>query len=92
MESAVGGAIAMGTIPDIREIPAAARGRILLICPDCGQENVAFADKLRGTTSYDCTGEGCSYRFDLVSVRRKSVVQAFTEAWRRVYATLNPAR
>jgi transposase-like protein len=82
---------AMGTIPNIREIPSAARIRVLLICPDCGQENVEFADRLRGTSIYYCTGDGCDYRFDLVGGPRKSFVQGFAEAWRRFYAALTPA-
>jgi hypothetical protein len=81
----------MGTTPTIREIPSAARIRILLICPDCGQENVEFADRIRGACTYPCRGEGCDFRFDLLSPPRRSLARGLAEAWRKFYAALIPA-
>jgi hypothetical protein len=77
--------------PDSRTIASAGRTRILLICPDCGQENAEFADKLRGMSSYACVGAECSYRFDLVNGPRKDILQGFAEAMRKLYAALTPA-
>ena len=56
----------MDDISNIRQLISVARSRVLLICPDCGQEHLEFADKLRGTRFYSCSGDGCDYRFDLV--------------------------
>jgi hypothetical protein len=81
----------VGNTPDIRQIAAAARTRILLICPDCGQENVEYADKLRGMSFYSCPGDGCDYRFDLMSDPRKNLLQGFVDMWKRFYAAFIPA-
>jgi hypothetical protein len=81
----------MGDMSNIRQLMSAARSRILLICPECGQEHLEFADKLRGLRFYACTGEGCDYRFDLVSGPRPSFLQGITASLRRFYATLIPA-
>jgi hypothetical protein len=81
----------MGDISNIRQLMSAARNRILLICPDCGQEHLEFADRLRGSRFYACTGEGCDYRFDLVAGPRPTALQEFAAALRRFYAALIPA-
>jgi hypothetical protein len=81
----------MGNDTDSSTIASAGRTRILLICPDCGQENAEFADKLRGMSSYACSGVECSYRFDLVHGPRKDVLRGFAEAMRKLYAALTPA-
>jgi hypothetical protein len=84
-------AVVMGDISNIRQLMSAARSRILLICPDCGQEHLEFADRLRGSRFYACTGDGCDYRFDLVAGPRPSAFQEFAAALRRFYAALIPA-
>jgi hypothetical protein len=84
-------AIVMGDISNIRQLMSAARSRILLICPDCGQEHLEFADRLRGSRFYACTGDGCDYRFDLVAGPRPTALQGFAAALRRFYAALIPA-
>ena len=81
----------MGDISNVRQLVSAARSRILLICPDCGQEHLEFADKLRGARFYACAGESCGYRFDLVSSPRPTAFQEFAAAMRRFYAALIPA-
>jgi hypothetical protein len=77
-------------ISNIRQLISAARSRILLICPDCGYEHLEFADKLRGTRFYACSGDGCDYRFDLLEGPRSTMLQGFAAAWRRFYAALIP--
>jgi hypothetical protein len=84
-------AIIMGDISNIRQLMSAARSRILLICPDCGQEHLEYADKLRGSRFYVCIGDGCDYRFDLVAGPRPTALQEFAAALRRFYAALIPA-
>jgi hypothetical protein len=84
-------AIVMGDISNIRQLMSAARSRILLICPDCGQEHLEFADRLRGSRFYSCTGDGCDYRFDLISGPRPSFLQGLAAALRRFYAAVIPA-
>ena len=81
----------MGDISNIRQLVSAARSRVLLICPECGQEHLEFADKLRTSRFYACTGEGCDYRFDLVGGPRPTFFQACLAAMRRFYAALVPA-
>jgi transposase-like protein len=88
---AVGGASVMGDISNIRQLVSAARSRILLICPDCGQEHVEFADRLRGSRFYSCTGDNCDYRFDLVAGPRTTYLQRIVAAWRRFYTAFMPA-
>lgn len=80
----------MDDIIHIRQLVAVARSRVLLICPDCGQEHTEFADKLRGSRFYACTGDGCDYRFDLLEGPRSSMLQGLAAAWRRFYAALIP--
>jgi hypothetical protein len=80
----------MGNTSNIRQISSVVRSRILLICPDCGQENVEFADNLRGMSFYSCSGDGCDYRFDLMMGPRKNFFQGFAQAWRRFAAAVNP--
>ena len=81
----------MGDISNVRRLMSAARSRILLIGPNCGQEHLEFADRLRGSRVYACTGDGCDYRFDLVAGPRPSALQEFAAALRRFYAALIPA-
>ncbi len=80
----------MGETPDIRQIRTAAR--ILLICPDCGQENSELADRLRAMGTFYCRGEGCDYIFDLAPGRRTDFGKAFAEACRRFYAAFYAMR
>ena len=49
-----------------------------------------FADKLRGTRFYACSGDACDYRFDLIDGPRSTMLQGFSAAWRRFYAALIP--
>ena len=81
----------MGDISNIRQLVSVARSRILLICPECGQEHLEYADRLRGSRFYACIGDGCDYRFDLVAGPRPSAFQEFAAALRRFYAALIPA-
>jgi hypothetical protein len=71
----------MGDSRDIRQMRAA---RIVLICPDCGQENAEYAQMLQGKGTFYCTGEGCDYIFALASGRGASLA----ELCRRFYAAL----
>jgi hypothetical protein len=79
----------VGDTPNIRQIRSAAR--ILLICPNCGQENSEFADKLRGMNSYACAGDGCDYRFDIAG-SRQGLGKGFVETCKRFYATVHTMR
>jgi len=79
----------MGDTPSIRQIRSAAR--ILLICPDCGQENSAFAEQLRGMNTYSCRGEDCDYSFVLAG-GRADIGNGFVEACKRFYAAFYPVR
>ncbi len=65
--------------------------RILLICPDCGHENSEYVDRLRGTRSYACRGDGCYYSFNLSDPRRESG-RGFAEACKRFYAAFYAMR
>jgi hypothetical protein len=80
----------MGNATNIRQIPSAARTRILMICPDCDQENLEFADKLREMSFYSCGGDGCDYRFDLMSGQRKNFIHGLAEAWKKFFAAFVP--
>jgi len=80
----------MEDLANVRRLVSAAKSRILLICPDCGQEHLEFADKLRSMRLYACRGEGCDYRFDLVAGPRSTMRQGFAALWRRFYAALIP--
>jgi hypothetical protein len=75
----------------IRQVQSAAR--ILLICPDCGQETAEFADTLRGLRAFYCAGDGCDFIFDLAGPRR-DFGSGFADAWRRfcaaIYGTRRP--
>ena len=79
----------MGQPPDTAQIGSAAR--ILLICPECGQENSEYIQALRGMASYSCRGDGCDYDFDLAGAHR-DIGQSFAEAFRRFYAAFYPLR
>ncbi len=81
----------MAGTPESKEISSAGYSRVVLICPDCGHENVAVVERLRAAGQYPCGGEGCGYRFDLGGGSRRSLVQGFTETWRKFYAALTPA-
>jgi predicted RNA-binding Zn-ribbon protein involved in translation (DUF1610 family) len=76
----------------VRQLVAAARSRILLICPDCGQEHLEFADKLRGLRNYPCRGDGCGFRFDLNASPSPRFVLDIAGAWRRFCTTFTAAR
>jgi hypothetical protein len=83
----------MEDLANIRRLISAAKSRILLICPDCGQEHLEFADRLRSTRFYACRGEGCDYRFDLAADgRARHYLKDFAEACKRLYAAIYPAR
>jgi transposase-like protein len=73
---------------DIAQIQSTAR--ILLICPDCGQQNSEYADTLREKSSYYCSGDDCDYIFDLAGPRRS--VKSFAEACKRFYAAFYALR
>ena len=60
--------------------------RIVMICPDCGQENSEFAETLRGMRFYACSGEGCEYNFDLAGRGKKRAVNSLAEACKKFYA------
>jgi hypothetical protein len=79
----------MSAVPDIRQVRSAAR--ILLICPECGQENSELADKLRNMSTYFCHGDGCEYSFDLAGARR-DVGKGFADACKRFYAAFYAPR
>jgi hypothetical protein len=88
---AVVGGIVVADISNIRQLVSTARAQILLICPECGLEHMEFADKLRASRFYTCTGEECGYRFDLMSGPRGTVFQRFFYTWRRLFTALLPA-
>jgi hypothetical protein len=73
----------------LRQIQPAAR--VLLICPECGQENSEFADTLRARSAYYCGGDGCDFIFDL-SGPRKDTGGGFAEACKRFYAAFYAIR
>jgi hypothetical protein len=81
----------MADISNIRQLVSVARSRILLICPDCGQEHTEFADRLRGVRFFSCIGDGCDYRFDLIAGPRNSFFQRLAHAWRKLFAAFIPA-
>jgi hypothetical protein len=81
----------MADISNIRQLVSVARSRILLICPDCGQEHTEFADRLRGVRFFSCIGDGCDYRFDLIAGPRNGFVQRLAHIWRRFFAGIIPA-
>jgi hypothetical protein len=81
----------MADISNVRQLVSVARSRILLICPDCGQEYAEFADRLRGVRFYSCVGDGCDYRFDLFAGPRNSFLQRVMHAVRRLFAFFRPA-
>jgi hypothetical protein len=68
----------------LRQIEPATR--IVLICPDCGQENSEFAASLRAASTYCCNGEDCDYIFDLGRRGRSDYSNGFAEACKRFYA------
>ncbi len=74
----------------IRQVQTSAR--ILLICPECGQENSESADTLRRMSTFYCTGEDCDYIFDLVPGRCTDVGKTFVDACKRFYASFYTAR
>jgi transposase-like protein len=57
----------MGFTPAVWRFRSAERARVLLICPQCGQETSEYADKLRGQSHYHCPGADCDYRFVLTT-------------------------
>jgi hypothetical protein len=74
----------------IRQVQTTAR--ILLICPECGQENSEFAEALRRISTFYCSGEDCDYIFDLAPGRRSDVGRGFVDACRRFYAAFYTVR
>lgn len=74
----------------IRQVQTTAR--ILLICPECGQENSEFAEALRRMTTFYCTGEDCDYIFDLAPGRRSDFGKGFVDACKRLYAAFYAVR
>ena len=62
--------------------------RIVLICPDCGHENIEFADALRGE-AYACQGDGCAFHFILAGRHESGRI---AEAVRRLIATFTTLR
>ena len=74
---------------NFRKFQSAAR--IVLICPDCGQQNSEFADVLRGTRFYACRGDGCYYSFDLTPWRQ-DFGKSLAEAARKFYAAFDTVR
>ena len=89
--SALGKTFVMADISNIRQLVAVARSRVLLICPECGQEHTEFADRLRGSRLLACSGDGCGYQFDLMNNPRRTPWQAAAGVWRKLYAALTPA-
>lgn len=73
----------------LNQIETAAR--IVLICPDCGQENAVFASALRATTTYCCNAEDCDYIFE-IGRRHDDFSGGFVEACKRFYAAFYPLR
>lgn len=74
----------------IRQVQTSAR--ILLICPECGQENSESADTLRRTSTFYCAGEDCDYIFDLMPGRRADFGKTFVDACKRFYAAFYTVR
>jgi rubredoxin len=74
----------------IRQVQTTAR--ILLICPECGQENSEFAEALRRISTFYCSGEDCDYIFDLAPGRPSDVGRGFIDACRRFYAAFYTVR
>jgi len=66
--------------------------RILLICPDCGEENSEYADVLHGLGTYYCRGDTCDYIFDLDGGQRRDFGKSFVAACRRFYAAFYAMR
>jgi hypothetical protein len=65
--------------------------RIVMICPDCGQENSEYAERLRGTRFYACAGEGCDYSFDLAGPGKRAA-NSLAEACKKFYAAFYAMR
>jgi hypothetical protein len=65
--------------------------RIVMICPDCGQENSEFAEAFRGMRFYPCSGDGCSYSFDLAGPGKRAG-SGLAEACRKFYAAFYAVR
>jgi hypothetical protein len=65
--------------------------RIVMICPDCGQENSELAETLRGLRFYACSGEGCDYSFDLAGAGKRAA-NSLSEACKKFYAAFYAMR
>jgi len=65
--------------------------RIVMICPNCGQENSEFAETLRGLRFYACSGEGCDYSFDIAGPGKRAA-SSLTEACKKFYAAFYAMR
>ena len=65
--------------------------RIVMICPNCGQENSEYAETLRGTRFYACAGEGCDYSFDLAGPVKRAA-NSLAEVCKKFYAAFYAMR
>ena len=65
--------------------------RIVMICPNCGQENSEFAETLRSMRFYACAGEDCDYSFDLAGSGKRAG-NALAEACKKFYAAFYAVR
>ena len=65
--------------------------RIVMICPNCGQENSEFAEALRGMRFYACTGDGCDHSFDLAGPGKR-VGSSLAAACKKFYAAFYAVR
>ena len=65
--------------------------RIVMICPDCGQENSELAETLRGIRFYACAGEGCAYSFDLAGPGKRAA-HSLAEVCKKFYAAFYAMR
>jgi hypothetical protein len=72
-------------------IPQISTARIVMICPNCGQENSEFAETLRGLRFYACSGEGCDYSFDLAGPGKRAA-NSLAEACKKFYAAFYAVR
>jgi len=65
--------------------------RIVMICPNCGEENSEFAETLRGMRFYACSGDDCGYSFDLAGPGKRAGY-GLAEACRKFYAAFYAMR
>src|ERR1700751_3476075 len=65
--------------------------RIVMICPNCCQENSEYAETLRGMRFYACAGEGCDFSFDLAGPGKRAA-NSLAEACKKFYAAFYAMR